>query len=318
MSTTLQNPIADRIARAKSEARAAVEAAERAFPAWSATPPAERRRLLERSKDLLLERQAHIARLIVEETRGTLRWGVFNVQLGAEHIAYAATQTDAATVERIPSHVPGKSAQAVRQPVGVVLSMAPWNAPVVLAARAVAVPLAYGNTVVLKGSEQCPRTHGAIIDVMHDAGVPDGAVAFVTNEREDAEDVVGELIGHPAVREINFTGSTAVGRIIAGLAARHLKRVLLELGGKAPLVVLADANLERAVSAAVFGSFMHQGQICMSTERIVHRPIGRPGVHGSPGRTGEGPEGRRPVRPCYPDRSPCEPRCPGTDHRARR
>jgi acyl-CoA reductase-like NAD-dependent aldehyde dehydrogenase len=184
-------------------------------------------------------------------------------------LAYAASQAGAATAETIPSHVPGKRAQAVRQPVGVVVGIAPWNAPVVLGVRAVAAPLAYGNTVVLKASEQCPRTHAAIVDALHDGGVPAGAVQLVTNDPADVAVVVEELIAHPRVRRINFTGSTRVGRIIAELAARHLKRVLLELGGKAPLVVLADADLERAVAAANFGSFMHQGQICMSTERIV-------------------------------------------------
>jgi vanillin dehydrogenase len=158
-----------------------------------------------------------------------------------------------------------------RQPAGVVVGIAPWNAPVILGVRAVAAPLAYGNTVVLKASEQCPRTHAAIVDALTGAGVPAGAVTLVTNEPGDAAEVAEELIAHPAVRRISFTGSTRVGRIIAQTAARHLRRVLLELGGKAPLVVLADADLERAVAAASFGSFMHQGQICMSTER--HRGV---------------------------------------------
>ena len=217
-----------------------------------------------------MARQRDIATLVTEETGGTLGWGMFNVQLGASMLAYYAGQTDLSTEEQdIPSHIPGKRAMAIRQPVGVVLGIAPWNAPVVLGVRAVAAPLAYGNTVVLKASEVCPRTHGAIVDVLTDAGVPSGAINLVTNDPEDAAEVVEELIAHPAVRRISFTGSTRVGRIIAGVAARHLKRVLLELGGNAPLVVLADADLERAVAAANFGSFMHQGQICMSTERVV-------------------------------------------------
>jgi benzaldehyde dehydrogenase (NAD) len=195
---------------------------------------------------------------------------MFNVQLGAGMLAYYAGQSDlSAEEEEIPSQIPGKRAKAIRQPVGVVVGIAPWNAPVILGVRAVAAPLAYGNTVVLKASEVCPRTHGAIVDALRDAGVPSGVINLVTNDPEDAAEVVEELIAHPAVRRISFTGSTRVGRIIAGTAARHLKRVLLELGGNAPLIVLADADLERAVAAANFGSFMHQGQICMSTERIV-------------------------------------------------
>jgi benzaldehyde dehydrogenase (NAD) len=245
-------------------------AAELAFPGWSATPPAERSRLLERASELLMERQTEIATLVTEETGGTLGWGMFNVQLAAGMLAYYAGQTDALVEEHeIPSHIPGKRAKAVRQPVGVVVGIAPWNAPVILGVRAVAAPLAYGNTVVLKASEICPRTHRAIVATLRDVGVPSGAINLVTNEPEDAAEVVDELIAHPAVRRISFTGSTRVGRIVAETAARHLKRVLLELGGNSSLVVLADADLERAVAAANFGSFMNQGQICMSTERIV-------------------------------------------------
>jgi acyl-CoA reductase-like NAD-dependent aldehyde dehydrogenase len=255
---------------ARITARLAVEAAERAFPQWSATTPGERGGLLQRASELLMERQAALAALVTEETNGTIGWGMFNVQLGAGMLAYYANQVDVPAEEQeIPSQIPGKRAKAVRQPVGVVVGIAPWNAPVVLGVRAVAAPLAYGNTVVLKASEQCPRTHAAIVDALKDAGVPEGAINLVTNDPKDAAGVVEELIAHPAVRRISFTGSTRVGRIVAETAARHLKRVVLELGGKAPLVVLADADLERAVAAANFGSFMHQGQICMSTERIV-------------------------------------------------
>jgi benzaldehyde dehydrogenase (NAD) len=129
--------------------------------------------------------------------------------------------------------------------------------------------LAFGNTVVLKASELCPRTHAHVAAAIADAGVPPGVINFLTNAPADAAAVVEELIAHPHTRRVNFTGSTRVGRIIAETAGRHLKRVLLELGGKAPLIVLADADLERAAAAASFGAFFHQGQICMSTERIV-------------------------------------------------
>jgi benzaldehyde dehydrogenase (NAD) len=147
--------------------------------------------------------------------------------------------------------------------------MAPWNAPVILGVRAIATPLACGNTVVLKASEMCPATHTLIGEVLRDAGIPSGVVNVVTHAAEDAAAVVETLIAEPAVRRVNFTGSTRVGRIIGALAGRYLKPVVLELGGKAPLVVLEDANLDDAVAAAVFGAFMHQGQICMSTERII-------------------------------------------------
>ena len=160
-------------------------------------------------------------------------------------------------------------AMAVRQPVGVVLGIAPWNAPVILGVRAVAMPLACGNTVVLKSSEICPRTHRLIGEALREAGLGEGVVNVVSNAPADAAKIVEALIANPAVRRVNFTGSTRVGRIIAEVAARHLKPALLELGGKAPFLVLDDADLDEAVKAAAFGAFMNQGQICMSTERIV-------------------------------------------------
>jgi acyl-CoA reductase-like NAD-dependent aldehyde dehydrogenase len=158
---------------------------------------------------------------------------------------------------------------ALRQPCGVVLGIAPWNAPVILGTRALAMPLACGNTVVLKASELSPAVHRLIGQVLQDAGLGDGVVNVICNAPEDAPSIVARLIANPAVRRVNFTGSTHVGRIIGELSARHLKPALLELGGKAPLLVLDDADLDAAVEAAAFGAYFNQGQICMSTERLV-------------------------------------------------
>jgi benzaldehyde dehydrogenase (NAD) len=133
----------------------------------------------------------------------------------------------------------------------------------------VATPLACGNTVVLKGSELSPATHGLIIEALQEAGLPPGVVNFVTNAPPDAGAVVEAMVAHPAVRRVNFTGSTRVGRIIASLCAKHLKPAVLELGGKAPFLVLEDADLDAAVNGAAFGAFANSGQICMSTERII-------------------------------------------------
>jgi vanillin dehydrogenase len=261
-------------AAGRDEARAAADAAGEAFRGWSQTPPSQRRELLQKAAGLLMERAPEIAGIVTQETGGTFGWGMFNCSLAAGMLGEAAAQTTAVTGEVIPSDVPGLTAIGLRQPAGVVVGIAPWNAPVILGTRAVATPLAFGNTVVLKASELCPRTHGEVVRALADAGLPPGVVNLITHEAGDAPDVVDELIAHPAVRRINFTGSTRVGRLVAENAGRHLKRVLLELGGKAPLIVLADADLDEAVAAAKFGAFMHQGQICMATERIiVERPV---------------------------------------------
>src|SRR5947199_1513117 len=256
-------------AAGREDARRACDAAARAFGEWSSTPPGERRVVLTKAADLLMERAPEIAATMTEEVGGTFGWGMFNCDLASRMLREAAAQTYSVTGEVIPSDVPGALSMGVRQPVGVVVGMAPWNAPVILSARAVATPLAYGNTVVLKASERCPRTHGAVVRAIADAGLPAGAINLVVHAASDAPDVVDELIAHPAVRRVNFTGSSRVGRIIAMKCAEHLKRCLLELGGKAPQVVLADADLEAAADAASFGAFMNSGQICMSTERIV-------------------------------------------------
>jgi len=247
----------------------AANAAAAAFPAWSETGPGERRRLLNTAADILAARAPDFIAAMTGETGATAQWAAINCGLGADILREAAAMTTQVTGEIIPSGVPGSLAMAVRQPVGVCVGIAPWNAPIILGTRAIAMPLACGNTVVLKASELCPKTHSLIGDVMRAAGFPRGVVNVVTNAPKDAAAVVEALIAHPAVRRVNFTGSTRVGRIIAETSARHLKRCLLELGGKAPFIVLADADIGEAVRAAAFGAFMNQGQICMSTERII-------------------------------------------------
>jgi acyl-CoA reductase-like NAD-dependent aldehyde dehydrogenase len=248
---------------------AAADAASAAFPAWSAQGPNARRALLNRAADELAARADEFVALMAEELRASEPWARFNVMLGAGMIREAAALTTQISGEVIPSDRPGLLSLALREPAGVVLGIAPWNAPVILGCRAIATPLACGNTVILKASERCPKTHGLIVDAFAAAGFPDGVVNLVTNAPDEAGEVVGALIDHDAVRRINFTGSTAVGRIVAKRAAEQLKPVLLELGGKAPLIVLADADLDEAVKAAAFGAFMNAGQICMATERII-------------------------------------------------
>ncbi|MHA6195477.1 aldehyde dehydrogenase [Pseudomonas wadenswilerensis] len=261
--------VVSRVAAASlADADAAVAAAQAAFPAWSRLAPNERRsRLLTAAEQL----QARSAEFIAAagETGAMANWYGFNVKLAAGMLREAASMTTQITGEVIPSDVPGSFAMAVRAPCGVVLGIAPWNAPVILATRAIAMPLACGNTVVLKASELSPAVHRLIGQVLQDAGIGDGVVNVISNDPADAPAIVERLIAHPAVRRVNFTGSTHVGRIVGELAARHLKPALLELGGKAPFLVLDDADLDAAVQAAAFGAYFNQGQICMSTERLV-------------------------------------------------
>src|SRR4051812_5738540 len=222
-------PVTEAAAAGREDARRAVEAAQATFPAWSATPPGERRRLLSAAADLVMERAPEIASAMTEEVGATFGCGMFNCDLASRMLREAAAQTYAVTGDVIPSVVPGNLAMAVRRPAGVVVGTAPWNAPVILATRAVATPLAYGNTVVLKASERCPRTHAAVASAIADAGLPDGAINLVIHAAEDAPEVADELIAHPAVRRVNFTGSSRVGRLLAIKCAEHLKRCLLEL-----------------------------------------------------------------------------------------
>ena len=269
-----RNPVTGDVAstsRAMSvaEVNAVADKAAAAFPAWAAIGPNARRALLMKAADAIEASKDDFIAAVINETGGTAGWAMFNLGLAAGIIREAAAMTTQIGGEVIPSDKPGCLAMALREPVGVILGIAPWNAPIILGVRSIAMPLACGNTVIMKASELSPRTHSLIIAAFVEAGFPDGVVNLVTNAPADAGEIVGALIDHRAVRRINFTGSTGVGRIIAKRAAEHLKPCLLELGGKAPLIVLEDADLDEAVKAAAFGAFMHQGQICMSTERII-------------------------------------------------
>ncbi len=252
-----------------AEASAVADQADKGFAAWSVMGPTARRGTLMKAAAALEARKDDFVQAMMAEVGATAGWAMFNLMLAANMLREAAAITTQISGEVIPSDRPGCLAMALREPVGVVLGIAPWNAPIILGVRAIAVPLACGNSVILKASETCPRTHGLIVEAFAEAGFPPGVVNVVTNAPQDAGVVVGALIDHKAVKRINFTGSTAVGRIIAKRAAEHLKPCLLELGGKAPLLVLEDADLDEAVKAAAFGAFMNQGQICMSTERII-------------------------------------------------
>lgn len=251
------------------DAKKAAESAHAAYKTWRLSPPSERRRLLSKAADILESKTPQFIETMAAEVSASALWAGFNVHLAANVFREAAALATQIQGETIPTDKPGALSMTIRQPVGVIFSMVPWNGTVVLAARAIAYPIVCGNSVVFRGSEASPKTHALIAEALVEAGFPPGVLNYLSNAPQAAPEVVDTLIAHKAVRRINFTGSTRVGRIVAEKAAKQLKRCLLELGGKSPLIVLEDANVDEAVKAAVFGSFLYQGQICMSTERLI-------------------------------------------------
>ncbi|WP_433291368.1 aldehyde dehydrogenase family protein [Actinoplanes sp. CA-030573] len=252
------------------DARLAIEAAHAAFPAWSAMPPSERQLIFIRAADELDRRRAEVIDLLARETGCGPYFANVQADFSLALLRQAAGLAHAPTGQILPTDVPGSRALAVRRPVGVVAAIAPWNAALTLAGRAIVGPLALGNTVVLKPSEESPVTGGTLwAEIFAAAGLPAGAVNVVCHAPGDAGMIAEELVTHPLVRRISFTGSTVTGRRLAELAARHLKRPILQLSGHNPLIVLADADLSLAVDAATYGAFVHQGEICMCVRRII-------------------------------------------------
>ncbi|EAU35649.1 conserved hypothetical protein [Aspergillus terreus NIH2624] len=251
------------------DARRAVDSAKAAFPAWSKTTPNARRDILLKAADIMLSRREELIAYQIEETGSQRPFAEKTFEMGAAFI-----KDFAARIPSIEGAVPsvseqGECAVVFKEPYGVILGIAPWNAPFILGTRAVLLPLAAGNTAILKGSELSPKCFWALGDIFRQAGLPDGCLQVLYHKVTDAPAVTEALIAHPAVRKISFTGSTHIGAVVASLAGRYVKPVLLELGGKAAAIVLDDANLERAAFNCALGAFMHSGQVCMSTERII-------------------------------------------------
>src|ERR671918_289299 len=263
--------VAQVAAGTREDARRAVEAAQAAFPTWSQTSPAERQRIFLAAADILERRADEVVGLLARET-GCCIYGFGMFQLGFVPglLRQAAALAYAPIGQVLPSDLPGAMAMGLRRPVGVVGAIFPWNAALILSARSFAAALALGNTVVAKPSEESPFVGGLLWgEIFAEAGLPDGVLNVVTHAPGEAAPIGEELVEHPAVRRVNFTGSTATGRRIAEAAGRQLKRVVLELGGHNPLLVLDDADLDYAVDASAFGAFLHQGQICMSARRLL-------------------------------------------------
>lgn len=254
----------------REDATRAIEAAAAAFPEWSETPPSERRKIFLKAADIMERRKDELIEAMMEEVGGTVAISEFQMNFVPGLFRMAAGAAYQVKGEIIPADKPKAFFMAIRQPAGVVACFGPFNVPYILSSRSFALPVAYGNTAVLKPSEEAPLTGGILLaEIFDEAGLPPGVLNVVTCTREDAVEVGDEMIAHPAVKRVSFTGSTEVGRIIAEKSGRHLKRAVLELGGKDPLIILGDVDVDTAVEKAMVGSFLHQGQICMSTERII-------------------------------------------------
>jgi len=249
---------------------AAVDAAQARFESWAELDPYARRKIFVAAADEMERRGDEAVALIAAETGGLSGSARFNVARAADIFRELAASITAPLGEVLTSHEPNTLSMSMRAPMGVVAALAPWNAPLILGVRAAAAPLAAGNTVVLKPSEEAPIMSGLFIaDVLRDAGLPDGVLNVVTNDPADASAIVETLISDERVRAVNFTGSSGVGRIIASLAGKHLKPAVLELGGKNSIIVLEDGDIDYAVAATAFAAYSNAGQVCMSCDRIL-------------------------------------------------
>ncbi len=259
----------------RSDAARAVDAAAAAFPAWADLPPAEKQVLFLRAADIVERRKDEITAILAAETGCASGFAGFQIQTSVRLLRQASNWSYLPAGEVVRSDTPGTFALALRRPLGVVAGISPWNGAQVLAWRTVVNPLAFGNTVVLKPSEEAPVAAGLLVpEILAEAGFPAGVVNVVTHAPGEAVPIADEFFERPEVRCVNFTGSSATGRILAERAGRALKRCVLELGGYNPLIVLADADLDYAVEAAAFAAFFHSGQVCMSARKVlVERPV---------------------------------------------
>jgi len=256
----------------RDAARAAIDAAAKAFPSWSKTTAYERSAILYRAYRLMLERKEDLARTMTLEQGKPLRAARTEVQYGADFLLWFAEEAKRVYGETIPSARADQRFIVAHQAVGVVAAITPWNYPVSMITRKVGPALAAGCTVVLKPAEATPLCAIKIFQCLIDAGLPDGVINLVTGQ--NPAPIGEEFVSNPTVRKLTFTGSTAVGKMLAGKAAGNMKRVSCELGGHAPFLVFADADPVHAAKGAQLIKFLNTGQACISPNRIlVHQSI---------------------------------------------
>src|SRR6266542_3700114 len=257
-------------AGSRADARVAVDAAAKAFAGWSQTTPSEKARLFLKAADIVRRRRSEIAEVLARETGSTISFATFQQDLVAATLQHVAGWVFLPKGEVLETSVPGTHSIGVRRPLGVVASFTPWNGANVLSWRAVISPVAAGNTVVVKPSEFAPVSAGIILaEVAEEAGFPAGVINVVTHAPGAAGAIADEFFDRPEVRVINLIGGVKTARMLAERAGRLLKRTVMELGGFNPLIILDDVDVDYAVRTATFGSFFHQGQICLNTRRII-------------------------------------------------
>ncbi|EKM78726.1 hypothetical protein AGABI1DRAFT_114330 [Agaricus bisporus var. burnettii JB137-S8] len=259
------------------DCRDAIEAAAKAYKTWEKTRIVERRQIYKKAIELF--ETEHWKNILTQTSREeiafTKSWSEFDVFLAKGYVQTGIAVEEKLRGEFYPAaHVPGAMVYVQPRAKGVLFAIAPWNAPAALTVRSISIAIFCGNTIVMKGSELTARTHYLVTKLFHEAGLPNGVLNCISTSPEATPTLVKEIIAHPLIRNVNFTGSDRVGKIIAVEAAKHLKPCVFELGGKAPCIVTEDANLKEAARGIVFGGLANSGQVCMSTERvIVHKDI---------------------------------------------
>src|SRR5258707_360283 len=254
----------------RADAHAAVDAAAKAFPTWAESTPAERAGLFLKASEIVRRRRSEIAEVLARETGSTISFATFQQDLVAATLQQVAGWVFLPKGEVLETSLPGTHSIGVRRPLGVVASFTPWNGANVLSWRAVISPVAAGNTVVVKPSGFAPVSAGVMLaEVAEEAGFPAGVISVVTHAPGAAGVIADEFFDRPEVRVINLIGGVKTARMLAERAGRLLKRTVLELGGFNPMIILDDVDMDYAVRTATFGSFFHQGQICLNTRRII-------------------------------------------------
>lgn len=262
------------VSASASDIELALDTAQKAYPAWSRLPPPQKRDIFLRAAEIMLEQKPTLEETMIKETGSDPVWAGFNTHLAREGLLDVAGRISSIAGSIPMTSEEGRSALVYKEPYGVILGAAPWNAPYILGFRSITYALAAGNCAILKAPEFSPMCSWHICDILHKAGLPKGVLTYIAISSEDAPARTAQIIESPIIKKINFTGSTRVGRVYGELAGKNLKPVVLELGGKASVIVWEDADLKLAAVECAKGAFLHSGQICMSTERIlVHKNV---------------------------------------------